>query len=168
MPRSYITSRHDALYADAVYGLFSDLGKKVVVQLLPAATDAVFCGNCIWDPVHQCSTGNYNRTGPQPFTGKVCPVCSGKGRISQMQPVRVPDAIVRFGRVTQTDGKMFMPEGELPHGFARLRAKIRWLAPAQTAQCWYLDGVRHSRVGEVRKRGLKTNVIIEVLLRQDE
>jgi len=39
------------------------------------------CNNCYLDPISRRSTGVYRKGGPSPFTGKVCPVCQGKGKI---------------------------------------------------------------------------------------
>ncbi len=38
------------------------------------------CNNCILDPINKQSMGVYRRGGPKPFDGRVCPVCSGKGK----------------------------------------------------------------------------------------
>jgi hypothetical protein len=39
------------------------------------------CNNCFPDPVTKKSTGVYRKGGPAPFTGKICPICQGKGSI---------------------------------------------------------------------------------------
>lgn len=39
------------------------------------------CNNCFVDPIRKISLGVYKKNGPQPFTGKVCPICSGRGKI---------------------------------------------------------------------------------------
>jgi hypothetical protein len=167
VPRSFVTARHDALYRDAVEGLLGDLGKKVKVEIVPPDADATFCPNCIWDPVHNCSTGRYNQTGSRRFTGKTCPVCNNAGKISEARPVRVPEAIVRFGRVMPSDGAKPLPQGELPIGYARIRCKIKFKPKVKAARHFLLDGRRHVRDGEIRDRGLKTPVAIEFVVKLD-
>lgn len=38
------------------------------------------CTNCYIDPVTKKSMGVYNKRGPAPFSGKVCPICKGEGK----------------------------------------------------------------------------------------
>lgn len=45
-----------------------------------AAVKKVTCNNCYIDPVTKKSMGVYNKRGPVPFTGKICPVCKGEGK----------------------------------------------------------------------------------------
>lgn len=167
MARSFVTARHDALYREAVEGLLGDLGKKVKVEVVPPEGDLGFCDNCVWDPVHQSSSGRYNQTGPKRFTGKTCPVCNGVGKLTGARPLRVPEAIVRFGKVMPGDGARPTAAGDLPIGYARVRCKKRFRPQVEAARHFLLDGRRHTRDGEIRDRGLKTNVAIEFVVKLD-
>lgn len=166
MSRRFIKPRTDRLFRDAVEGLVDDLSKKSTFYVVNTE-DGGACGNCIYDPVHHCSSGVYNQTGPKPFTGKVCPACKGKGAITTTRQTKIP-AIIQWGKAEKSAVDKVTPQGSLPQGYARIKAKVRYFAQLSTAQAYIVDGLRCSRVTLPIKRGLQSHVICEMVVAIDE
>ncbi len=166
MSRRFIKPRIDRLFKDAVEGLIDDLSKKSrVVAFLDGPV--IYCNNCVYDPVHKASSGVYNNHGPKPFTGKVCPVCQGKGTLPNVQQIVIP-SIVQWSRMAKDELNRVMPEGMLPEGHARIKAKVRYLDTVLAAKYFTVDGFRCRMTGEPVKKGLLAFVEVEwVVLRDD-
>jgi hypothetical protein len=123
------------------------------------------CNNCVLDPVNKSSTGTYNGSGPQPFTGKTCPVCKAKGYIETKKSLRIP-ANVKLGKESKYDARL--PEGSLPEGKAMVKVEYRFLANLQNATYFTIDGVRFKREGQPFPRGLLDYARAQVILQRDD
>src|ERR1035437_10895595 len=147
--------------------LIDDLGTKSTFDIvLPAPF--VPCPNCVYDPVAKASTGTYNGTGPKPFTGKQCPVCRGKGNIGVAKTQRLPSVIVNWSKLAPGSENSPTAPGELPFGYARCKARLQFLPLIKQATAFVVDGYRCRIVGQPKPRGLKTFVIVEVLVKRDD
>ena len=124
------------------------------------------CPNCFFDPTTNASTGRYRPGGPQSFTGRVCPVCKGKGKIVATAQLQIP-ANVRWGaKSPQPD--MPDPEGFVPIGFARVKAEVKYYDVMSKCTYLMIDNIRCIRYDAPHKRGLQSYVIAEMLVHIDK
>ena len=164
---NFITSDIDSLFRDSMLKLVDDLGTKSTFDLvLPAPF--VPCPNCIYDPTAKASSGTYNGTGAKPFTGKQCPVCRGKGSVGVSKTRRLPSVIVTWSKLAPSSENIPTPPGELPYGYARCKTRVDFLPLISKAIAFIVDGHRCRIVGVPKRRGLKTFVIVEVLVKRDD
>ena len=167
MPRSFISNAVDALYKDALQGVMHDLGQKAIFVIVFPANKGQ-CSNCIYNPVNKVGSGVYNNTGPKPFTGKVCPVCENAGTVETIKRRKIPDATVAYSRLHNADANTPMMPGQLPFGYARVKVFVRYFPLLLQAEYFLVDGIRYKMVGEPKKRGLKSYVVAEVVVKRDD
>lgn len=169
MAGKFITAKHNALFIKNVQALRTVLGKKsTFVVIYPGARQ--LCGNCVWDPVHECSSGQYNGTGPFPFA-RVCPVCKGVGNLTKPQQRTIPDAIVTWSKSLKGSLETPLAAGELPYGNARIQVDIQYLALLKTATAYLVDTIRcshTSRVDEGNTTGLLSKASIIFTVKRDD
>ena len=168
MAGNFITGEIDALFRDSMEKLVDDLGKRSTFSIvLPA--DFAECPNCIYDPVAKASSGKAQPGAAKAFT-KVCPVCKGRGNVGKEKIRRIPSVIVNWSKVTQdvSNENQPTPPGELPFGYARCKMRVQFFNLVSSAESFIVDGLRCRIVGKPKKRGLKTFVIVEVLVRRDD
>jgi hypothetical protein len=163
---SFITPEIDELFRDAVEGLVDDLSQKSTFRIIYPATGSL-CPNCIYDPRTGASTGTYNSSGPRPFTGKVCPVCEGAGKITTQRKIRIP-ARVQWGKAEKANDNDILPGGVLPRGYARVKVLVRYAKAIADAETFEVDGKRCQKVATENDRGLLTKVVTEFLVKRDD
>lgn len=159
-----ISNQIDRLFRRNILAVTSDLSQRTkVVAVIHTETD---CPNCIWDAINKTSSGKYNGTGAEAFTGNVCPVCHGKGRVNNTVNRRLPGANFRFGG-NATDPR-YTAHGYLPEDEAKLKINAKFRRTLEQAEHFIVSGtgysLRYRRKGEVRNRGLLTEVISEINL----
>lgn len=70
------------LFNNAIDGILDASALAVQCRLYYDTTDAIYCNNCVFDPILSKSFNKYNNTGPLNFPeGSICPVCGGYGKI---------------------------------------------------------------------------------------
>ncbi len=70
------------LFNSAIDGILDSNALSVECKLYYDTTDAIYCNNCVFDPILNKSFNKYNSTGPLNFPeGSICPVCGGYGKI---------------------------------------------------------------------------------------
>jgi hypothetical protein len=159
-----IKPRTNTLFKRYVEGLITDLSKRSsVTAYMPVKQER--CPNCIYDPVRKGSTGTYNGTGDEAFTGSMCPVCRNTGTVD-VETQKIIKCIVRWGN-TKT-GTVPMAPGALPDGHAKLKTFVVDYDTLRDAAYFMVDGIRCSRVNAPLKRGLQSHVVAEMVVRQDE
>ena len=131
MPK-YLTTATLNKYKQIVNDLRTqDIG--VIIYIVSAATQN-FCNNCFWDSVGQRSTGQYNGTGPKPFTNGKCPVCKGTGKIGIPQQKRAVKA-TRVWLKQDTNSKTVA--GTIDNNIVRLRLPLGYKTLID--QCEYIE-----------------------------
>ena len=167
MPRSFISQQVDNLFRDALEGVMADLGKKATfVIVLPRTTTP--CPNCIFDPIHKVGSGIWKQDGPQFFAGKICPVCENKGVLVQDHHRKVPNATVAWSKINNQDANTLTRAGELPYGHARIKMPVRYYDLISKAEAFTVDNRRCRIVGTPKRRGLKSYVAVEIVVRLDD
>ena len=71
-----ISAALDRQFKKEVQALTVNLSKRV--KTIAVMVTQTRCINCVYDQVHRCGSGVHLAGGPQPFTGKVCPVCENQ------------------------------------------------------------------------------------------
>jgi hypothetical protein len=69
--------------AEAFDAFYTKFGKRC--KLIFESSETV-CPNCVIDPSTGESTNRYLAGGPIPFINTICPVCEGKGRLTNTTP----------------------------------------------------------------------------------
>ncbi len=131
--------------------LLADDGATVPCRLIYPQTKWTICPNCKINPVTGKSSGEYNGTGPKPFTKAPCPVCQGEGKSS------VPETEDIYLMVIW-DYKKWFPIGfnlQTPEGYVQTVSNITTMPKLKRAEKIILNTnieeyVRHSfsREGE--------------------
>jgi hypothetical protein len=158
-----IKPKINRIFADKITQLTKDLSKRsTTFVVIETKTD---CPNCVLDPTNKSSTGKYNGTGPKPFTGKTCPVCKGRGFVVTEKRHKV-DANVKWGKGDKAN--VPMSPGFIPEGMARLKGLVVDFDKFRDATYFLVDGIRCSREGEPKKRGLQSYVTVEQYVKIDK
>jgi hypothetical protein len=103
----------------AIDSMINQLGKPCKLIYEPARTP---CTNCYLDATTNLSSGQYNGTGPIPFTRGKCPVCGGAGYL--------PEEVERFDVVTMTviwqpkAYRYFGPDVQVPDSLIILKGYV--------------------------------------------
>lgn len=104
-----ITQEHKDLYNAAIDAILADTGLttacKLVYDVAPTQEN-MLCDNCIFDPISQLSSNQYNGTGPVPFDDAVCPVCLGSGYTNKSNLDNKYEEIIYLAVLS--DSKYFM------------------------------------------------------------
>lgn len=160
-----IKPKIDRIFTTKVVQLTQDLSLRSKCILFTVLNNP--CPNCIYDSAINASSGKYRTGGPKPFTGKVCPICAGKGKIENIKQLQIP-ANVKWG--TKKMGENFLPEPEgfVPMEHARIKAEVKYYDLLYNATYFMIDGLRCSRVNFPHKRGLQSYVITEMLVKLDK
>jgi len=69
-----------ATYVAGISALVEQLGKNCTLVYPPTK---ISCPNCTYDPILKKSNNVWNGTGPVPFSGGICPYCTGIGLSTQ-------------------------------------------------------------------------------------
>jgi hypothetical protein len=163
-----IKPRLDAIFKRKVTTLLGDLAKRHrVYALLKIEVD---CPNCTWDALHQGGSGHYKAGGPQPFDGKVCPVCDNVGRT-----VTTVQRFMQRASVRLSDAKKAVPDrmtgpGEIPINHALIKAPITDEATLAAAEYFLIDGVKYKKVSRQtppKRRGLLSPATVEILVEEN-
>jgi hypothetical protein len=71
------------IFNDAINALLEDTALTVPCKLVFENSKLEDCPNCLYDPMRQKSSNQYQAGGPIPFVnGQICPYCSGAGSLS--------------------------------------------------------------------------------------
>ena len=161
-----ITPRIDALYRREIAGVIKALSKRsTCVAVMP--TNVRTCDNCVYDHQHQCSSGTYNGTGPKPFTGMVCPVCRGAGKLSQQRRLTLT-ANVQWGP-GGGDASRPTAQGDLLEGQALIKVLYRDYQTLRQAEYFLIDGIRCKRAHDLPKPGgLRRYATAEIMVEVDQ
>jgi hypothetical protein len=80
---------------DGIDDIIQSFGRDC--QLVFPGTGIVQCNNCVWDSMTRKSRNIYRTGGPIPFgQGSVCPVCGGKGTITQPEQYKTIHMVLRW------------------------------------------------------------------------
>ena len=113
-----------AIISSAFDDIITELGKICRVYYTPKI---ILCVNCIFDSVNHRSTGLYLSGGPYPFpVGSPCPVCFGRGTITE-------EAYDDVNLLIQEDVKQFQKIGNLdfPNGSIQTKGLVADLPKIQ-------------------------------------
>lgn len=78
-----ITPQFKQIFKDAILALLEDTALTVPCKLYFDNTKLSDCPNCVYDPINQRSSNQYQTGGPIPFVhGQVCPYCIGAGSLT--------------------------------------------------------------------------------------
>jgi hypothetical protein len=165
-----ISAALDRKFKKEVQSLTVNLSKRV--RTIAVIVTDTRCANCVYDQVHKSGTGVYKEGGPQPFTGKVCPVCENQG-FTTSELKRTVAARVVFGQAGHDDPNRVSVAGVVPNGHALLKVVIKDQNTLIQADYFLLNGVRYKAArredgkNHVVTSGLLTNAIAELLARED-
>lgn len=160
---SLVKQKHLNLYKKYTVQLIKDLGKTISVYLSESEHR---CNNCKYDSVHNCSSGEYNGTGPKPFNGIVCPVCNSSGKISTPS-VKNITAICRFVGRNDSDNKYSKEEYGLEEiAFLKVKTEVSYYEYFINAEYFIFDGDRY-KLKNIIKRGMKENVVLVAYLEKE-
>jgi hypothetical protein len=165
MGRELIRPRIDNLYRKKITDLIRSLAKKFEVYAVFVIKTT--CTNCVIDPATKASTGVYNKTGPKPFTGRVCPVCLGKGSTTTEKKHKLT-ATVEWSELTKSDANRDLAQGEIPYAHAMLKTFINAEPALAKADYFLVDGIRCTRATVTRPTGLLTKVLAHVLVKRED
>ena len=158
-----ITGEIDNLFRENMTSLLDNLGNKsTFVIVLPAVFTE--CPNCIFDPVAKASSGVPKPGAARPFS-RICPVCRGKGDVGVETKRRIPNTIVTW---LVKEENIPTPLGEQRVEHARCKLRVQFASLVDQASYFLIDGRRCRIVGVPKKRGLKTFVVVEILVKLDE
>ena len=68
----------------------------------------------------------------------------------------------------KTQADQVMPQGGLPQGYARIKAKVQYFGQLAGADSYLVDGFRCSRITLPIRRGLQSHVICEMVVCRDD
>lgn len=148
-----VKQKHLNLYKNYIEALIDDLSSNVPTY----STTDVQCSNCLYDQVHKASLGKYNGSGPKPFSGGICPVCSGKG-IIETEKETVVKCIVNWVNPNENDDFIAKSGGAKEEIYVKLKTLVANYDTLKGADYMVVDGVR-TRLVNIIKRGLKDNVV---------
>ena len=159
-----IPNRLDKIFRDRITSLREDLSKKHTVVVVSVATTR--CPNCIFDPNFNAGSGVYNGTGPQPFTGRDCPVCFNAGSTTVETPQKI---IATISLADDKAGDRLTSQGNLPAGSVKLKTDPSYSGLLLSATYFLIDGLRFVRFSsQIKTTGLLTAATARVFLRRDE
>ena len=150
---SLVKQKHLRLYKDYTEQLIEDLSSPVILGF---AEDTVQCPNCLYDVIHKSSTGTYNGTGPKPFNRGICPVCHGKGTVSESKEMTIK-CIVNWVNLNEADRSIIMSAGKTIVGYFKIKSVVANYNNINNAKYIIIDGVR-TKLLNIIKRGLKEDV----------
>ena len=116
-----ITDNQIRVYQEGIDAIIEQLGKKVVFVSSPTE---IICPNCYYDGRRKRSSGRRNPNNPNPAgplninfkDGTICPVCRGRGKLTQSQNRKEIKATVNWrpkDYVTDQEGTspVIFPDG---------------------------------------------------------
>ncbi|MCK9279275.1 MAG: hypothetical protein M0P71_01415 [Melioribacteraceae bacterium] len=152
---SLIKQKHVKLYKKYTEALIRDLSKSII---LVNEEDGGFCNNCFYDHKNKSSSGQYNGTGPSSFTGAICPVCNGRGKII-IETQKTIQAVAKWIEPdSKSRQKEFVPAGLINIGFFRIKTLVANYNDIKSAKKIIIDGNQTSLMSIIR-RGLKDDVV---------
>lgn len=162
---SPISPAIDKLFRERITDVVKALSKRSIFNLV-IPSGPTQCPNCGWDSVEETSNGVYNGTGPQPFTGRTCPVCQGAGKLVTLTRRRI-DATIQWIR-TDKNGRDVLPQADLTDQFARVKILSRDRSAAEEADYFEIDGKKVVLVGDMFNRGLQSYVTTEFMVKRED
>ena len=165
----FVTAEHDSIFSSALTSIRTDLGREVTIFFDNQDLD---CPNCLYDQDTKSSTNvfdpdsSYPATvvGPISFLGGYCPVCSGIGRLDTEFSSSGVAVLRRYIRSNDNEYQML---GRQQFVDFRLKADIQEFDPFFQSSKVVIDGIDTEVVG-LRKRGLKTDIIVEIDLKRSD
>jgi hypothetical protein len=158
-----VKNKHLNLYKKYTEQLISDLGKTISIF---SSSNKKTCNNCVYDKVHKCSSGSYNGTGPKPFTGMVCPVCNGKGIMSNNSSKNIT-AICRWVKYSSSDDMNKKEKyGIEEERVLMVKTKVIFYEEMKNAEYFIYDSERY-RLKNIIKRGMKSDVVCVAYLEKE-
>lgn len=158
-----VKRKHLNLYKKYITQIISDLGKILTAVMGEKETR---CPNCKYDPIHKCSSGEYNGEGKKPFDGGICPVCNGRGTVVDVVKKNIT-ATVKFVNQTEDD-KGYVKEkyGIDRISYLRAKTKVEYYDDLNNAEYFIYDGERYKKMHLI-KRGMKENVVAVIYLERE-
>lgn len=160
---AFVKKKHLNLYKKYIRQLISDLGEDVTL----VSSTSEYCHNCLYDHSHGCSSGVYNtETGTTEFTGGVCPICNGIGKITTEDDVVIKCIInwVNYGDKEEMDEKLSI--GDIEQLYCKIKTYIENYDSIKSSDRIEIDG-ESFRLVNIIKRGLKENVVTEAYLKRE-
>ena len=78
-----ITAQFKQIFKDAISALLENTALTVPCKIYFENTKLQDCPNCLYDPISQRSSNQYQSGGPIPFVdGQICPYCIGNGNLT--------------------------------------------------------------------------------------
>ena len=165
-----ISAALDRQFKKEVQALTVNLSKRV--KTIAVMVTQTRCANCVYDQVHRCGSGVYLAGGPQPFTGKVCPVCENQGFTTVSHNKNLAARVV-FGQASHDTPNRVVIAGTVPDGHALLKVVITDKNTLIAADHFLLNNVRYKAVrradgaNHIVTSGLLTDAIAELLVEED-
>jgi hypothetical protein len=157
-----VKQRHINLYRKYTEQLIADLGSPVILVFDNIQSQ---CNNCVYDVVHKCSSGTYNKTGPKVFANGICPICKGSGTIKTERRETIT-CTVNWVNLTETDDEKVISVGSEDQNYFKIKTKVAYYNNLKTASYAIIDGFRARYVNCIQ-RGLKGNVTCIAYFKKD-
>lgn len=158
-----VKNKHLNLYKKYTEQLISDLGKVVSIVV---SNQEKQCDNCVYDRVHKCSSGVYNDIGPKPFSGMICPICNGSGKIKYTSTKNIT-AICRWVKYSNNDDMNKKEKyGVEEERVMMVKAKVSFYDDIKGAEYFVIEDERY-KLKNIIKRGMKSNVVCVAYLEKE-
>lgn len=156
-----VKQKHLNLYKRYTEQLITDLGTPVKLIFEESVEK---CPNCEYDPVHKASSGRYNGTGPKQFSGGICPVCNGDGKI-YTEVEKNLNCTVNWGKLNENKEFVAKSAGTEEYNYFQIKDLVSKYDDIKSAKYLIVDGVR-AELLNIIKRGLKDNVVCVALCKR--
>lgn len=169
------------IYQDGIDSIINQLGKKVILIMPQKETN---CPNCYFDGRNNRSTGRYVESNPNPLgalnkpfkNGQRCPVCQGRGKISEGKSQIQIKATVKWGPkeyIEEDRGQIILPNNICKiKTFATYAENIKNAIEFHVAAYETTEGspklLKCKLEQEPVARGLKYNRYVEAYLKRVE
>jgi hypothetical protein len=158
-----VKRKHLMLYKKYTESIIDDLGKTISVY---TKDTNIRCNNCKYDEIHQCSSGEYNGTGPKSFSGPVCPVCSAKGTIETLVSRNIV-ATCRWVSPSSTEEDFRKSKlGKEELSLLKVKSKVEYYDNFKNADYFIFEEERF-RLKNIITRGMKEDVVCIAYLERE-
>lgn len=122
-----ISDKQIEVYQEGIDAIIEQLGKKV---LLIGKPKEIICPNCYYDGRRKRSSGRRNPNNPNPLgsalniffeDGTVCPVCRGRGKLTDSQNTKEIKATVKWNPRDYTENSSDTGGVVLPDGICKIK-----------------------------------------------
>lgn len=116
------------------------------------------CPNCYYSKAEHASSGKYKPGGPKPFVYGSCPVCKGKGVVSDVKETIIKGDIVWKGRASAVakEGLItYFTPGEEDMTIVRIKVALKHRMLIANASYFIVDGYKCVLIKPPSEAGIK-------------